>query len=85
MAESKARTGEKQVPGLARNDNFFQKLSKNSNSNSNSNRNSNGKGKAKATAKQGQQQQQQQGRSHRTARAGANTGISPLRITETTA
>ncbi len=37
----KARTGEKQVPRLVRNDNFFQKLSKNGNGNGN------GKGKGK--------------------------------------
>jgi len=41
-AQKKARTGEKQVPRLARNDNFFQKLSKKGK----------GKGKGKAKAKE---------------------------------
>ena len=36
VAERRARTGEKQVPRLARDDNFFQKLSKNGNGNGNS-------------------------------------------------
>jgi hypothetical protein len=37
MTERKARTGEKQVPRFARNNNFFQKLSKNGNGNGKSN------------------------------------------------
>ncbi|WP_158786962.1 hypothetical protein [Granulicella sp. L46] len=87
-AQKKARTGEKQVPRLARNDNFFQKLSKKGK----------GKGKSKgrsrfpegmterktrATTMQKEKHGQQQCR--KKAWATTNAGISPLRITRTKA
>jgi hypothetical protein len=63
------KNGRQQVPRYARNDNFFQKLSKNGNGNGNGK--GNGKGKGKAKARQRQRQGKGKGKGKAKAKATA--------------